>query len=182
MISCCDYHISVPHPQVVIYANIKGPLSASVWASPQSGGSAFEFTGEETAGVPACMTAAAPITTHAAPFVVSTRYPGTQALSVSTLGRTAPRPVGYHNPFVNVTQNTLMGLGDVRDGALPTIGVFGTFGRLTLVFEKGTVARIDSVHAQDMRGDASVEVTKLVNVDRVLDQISLSGTLIAVAG
>ena len=104
---------------VVIFDNVPSQgLSVSVWSAPSSTGSSFAFTGE-AGGIPACVTAA-PVATHAAPFIAATRYPS-HAVSVASLGRTAPRPIGYHTPLVNVTQDTLLGLKDARNGALPAI-------------------------------------------------------------
>jgi len=166
---------------VVIYDHVPTNLSVSIWSAPASTGSSFHF-GEQGGGVPMCVTAAlAP--ELALPFVVSTRYPGEHAVSIASLARTSPRPIGYHTPLANVTQDVLFGLGDVRGGRLPAIGVFGTFGNLILILQKGTVGHISTVHAQDLRGIGnSSDVTRLVILDRVRDTITLSGELIATLG
>lgn len=116
------------------------------------------------------------------PFVVSTRYPGAHAVSITTLARTAPRPVGYHTPLVNVTQQTLLGVADARDGRLPLVGVFGSFGNLVLGFASATASRIVGVIAQDLRGEVSMDVTKQVAIDAAADTVTVSGTLIAEVG
>ena len=151
---------------VVLFKGIELPaassralLQAAVWMSPSSIGSKFSFA-RGASGVPACMTATP--TAKATPWVVATRYPATGAVSVTSLARTAPRPIGYHTPLANVTQQTMMGLDLVMTAAsgsdggsrvLPPIAVFGTFGSLTLGFEAGTVGKISAVHAQDLRGE-----------------------------
>jgi hypothetical protein len=50
------------------------------------------------------------------------------------------------------------------------------------VSQDGTVGHISAVHAQDLRGDHSVDVTQLVALDRVQDTVTLSGELIASVG
>jgi len=103
-------------------------------------------------------------------------------VAVTTLARTAPRPVGYHTPLVNVTQQTLLGAADAKDGALPLVGVFGTFGNLALGFAAGTASHIVGVHAQDLRAEASVDITKQVVIDAAADTVTLSGALITQVG
>jgi hypothetical protein len=145
-------------PVVLFKGVATDALHVAVWMSPSSLGSKFSFGGPR--GVPACATATP--TAKALPWVVSTRYPASGAVSVTTLARTAPRPIGYHTPLANVSQHTLMGVSSATSGsagggarALPPIAVFGTFGSLTLGFEPGTVGKITAVHAQDLRGESS---------------------------
>ena len=66
--------------------------------------------------------------------------------------------------------------------ASPLQAVFGTFGSLSLKFAKGTVASIAAAFAQDLRGDASTDVTKLVGMDSAEETVTLSGELIASVG
>lgn len=165
---------------VVIFESVPTNVSVSIWSAPSSTGSSFHFAAYG-GGVPMCVTAAS-AAMHAAPFVVSTRYPGDHAVSIASLARTAPRPIGYHTPAVNVTQEVLLGMRNVHDGKLPAIGIFGTFSNLNLKFYGGTVGHISTVYAQDLRGDQSIDVTKLVDLDRAQDVVSLSGELIARVG
>jgi hypothetical protein len=174
---------------VVLYDNVTAaavgkPLTVSVWTAPSSSGSSFAFTGEAGADIPpSCITAAAVTSDPSVPFVVSTRYPGSHAVSISTLARTSPRPVGYHTPPVNVSQSVLLGRKDAQpDGTLPPIGVFGSFGSLALEFAPGTASHIAAVRAQDLRGDDAVDITRDVAVDTVGDSVTLSGALIARVG
>ena len=141
--------------------------------------------------VPSCITAATVSTGAAVPFVVATRYPDSHAVSISTLARTSPRPIGYHTPLVSISQLTLLGLddataapdvGDEGELQLPPIGVFGSFGSLALGFLPGTARHISAVQAQDLRGDEAVDITKDVVIDAKEDTVTLSGALIASVG
>ena len=143
-----------------------GVLKGDVQNRMQSRGAYKTRCCSNVAHVQACVTA----TPSSVPFVVATRYPE-GALSITTLGRTAPRPLGYHIPQARVEFDTLLGPGDAiintpaGAGAtpmLPAIGVFGVFGQLVLAFQKGTVARVSKILGQDLRGDVPTDLTNQV--------------------
>jgi hypothetical protein len=74
---------------------------------------------------------------------------------------------------------TRSGLSSLR---LPPIGIFGVFGDLTLTFEEGTLARVQRVYAQDLRGDTAEDLTKLVVVDASTDKLTIPGSVISRVG
>jgi hypothetical protein len=156
------------------------PLEIAVWMAPGSS-TAFSFGG--AGGVPACLTATPAAKT--VPFVVATRYPS-GAVSVTSLARTSPRPLGYHTPLAHVTQQTLLGsesalmVGGTKQ--LPPIAVFGTFGSLALGFQKGTADEISAIHAQDLRGDASSDILARVELDKETSTLTLPGALVTSIG
>ena len=132
----------------------------------------------------ACITATS-ISSPLQPFVISTLYPN-GAVSVTALGRTSPRPVGYFSPPANVRQGIPMTRSSAAfgsAGALPPIGIFGVFGELALAFTgAGVVAGISQILAQDLRGNASVDVTQLVRLDAANNTLTLPGSVISTHG
>ena len=123
--------------------------------------------------------------------MVATRYPG-GAISVTTLGRTQPRPVGYYTPRVRVEQDTMFTDADFSPQhslqnnsvtALPAIGVFGIFGELVLRFGAAdVVAKIDRVYGQDLRGDTAVALREGVDWERVAGALVFNGTRLQALG
>ena len=176
-------------PPALIFSGVKGPrLTAAVWMAGMG-------TSIRIADIaPSKCLSVTPSTLAHVPFVVATRYPG-GALSVTTLGRTQPRPVGYYTPQVSVEQETLFTEADfspqnslvtAKDGykanALPPIAAFGYFGQLALRFGAGVVDRIGRVYGQDLRGDAAVTLREGVDWVREAGALVFNGTQLAVLG
>ena len=73
---------------VVVFNNVPSQgMSVSVWSAPRPPNSFAHRRGWRDSGV----RDRGPVATHAAPFIAATRYPS-HAVSVASLGRTAPRP------------------------------------------------------------------------------------------
>ena len=116
------------------------------------------------------------------PFVASAVYPN-GAISVSTLGRTRPRPTGYTTPKAHVVQHleTIAPLANPQ--RLPPIGVFGGgFSDLTLVMPPALIARITTVLAQDLLGDDPEDVTSRVERDVARGVLRLPGAIVDEVG
>ena len=177
-------------PPALIFTGVKGPrLTAAVWMAGMGTSIRIGSTSPSK-----CLSVTPSPLAHL-PFVVATRYPG-GALSVTTLGRTQPRPVGYYTPRVSVEQDTLFTETDfspqhsfvtAEDGqksvnALPPVAAFGFFGELTLRFGAGVVDRIGRVYGQDLRGDVAVTLREGVDWARVAGALVFNGTRLAVLG
>jgi hypothetical protein len=119
------------------------------------------------------------------PYVVSTRYPQ-GAIAITALGRTKPRPLGYHTPVANVSQQTGLGVSDGKADAgnlaLPPIGIFGSYGSLTLGFKPGVLSKVSHVMAQDLLSDEASDVTSSLLVDESTETLEIPGKLIAAVG
>ena len=115
------------------------------------------------------------------PFVASAVYPN-GAISVSTLGRTRPRPVGYTTPKAHVVQH-LDSLTLANPQRMPPIGVFGGgFSDLTLVMPPALIARITTVLAQDLLGDTPEDVTSRVELDVARGVLRIPGAIVDEVG
>lgn len=119
------------------------------------------------------------------PYLVTTKYPN-GAVAITTLGRTSPRPVGYHTPRVHVFQSMLIGSVTSSseyytlktNATLPPIGIFGVFSNLSLGFLPGTVSSMSRVLAQDLAGEDVTDVTSHILLNKSSDVITIGGDLI----